>query len=103
MEMDALREKMPRYIWGALPEREMLEISQALADSPEAIGEMRFCLMMRQAVLPEEAPLPAFPNLLEQGGTTPSILPRSVSRSVGLLRGAANVTRSAIRTAMNFL
>lgn len=101
--MDALREKMPRYIRGALPEEEMLEVSQALADSTEAIEEMRFCLMMRQAVLPEEASLPAFPNLSEQGGTAPSLLPRSVSRSVNLLRGAANVTRSAIRTAINFL
>ncbi len=103
MEIDTLRDMMPRYIRGALPEREMLEISQALAESPEAIGELRFCLMMRQAIQPEEAPLPAFPNLLEQGETAPSLLPRSVHKSLNLLRGAANVTRSAIRTAIDFL
>ena len=104
MEMDALREKMPRYIRGALPEREMLEISQALADSPDAMDELRFTLMMRQAFRPDAAALPPFPRLpAGQEQPAPTYIPRSLHNSLALLQNAASVTRSAVRTAFNFL
>ncbi len=104
MEIDALREKMPRFVIGALREEEMLEVSQALADSPDVMEEMRFALMMRRAFSPDTAALPPFPKLpAGQEQRAPSFIPQSLHNSLDLLQNAARVTRSAVKTAFNFL
>ena len=103
MGIEELRDLLPRYVTGSLPEEDMLRVSQALAGSPGGMDELRFTLLLRQAAQPEQEPLPAFPNLTEQGETAPSLVPRSLHNSLALLRGAAGVTRGAIRTALNFL
>ena len=103
MNIEELREHMPLYIIGALPQEQMLAISRALADDPALIAEMQLALMLRQemeAGLPEAPPLPRAIYAQEE---RPTLMPAAARRSIQQLQQAVGLTRATLRLVGNWI
>ncbi len=100
MDVEQALDLLPRYTQGKLSVGESLQVSQALAEHPELLVDLRMVLELRQAMQEEERPLPPFPQAIYQES------PKTISalhKGLSTLRKTNQITRSAIRAAFRFI
>lgn len=100
MDLEHVRDLLPRYTQGMLSLEESLQVSQALARHPELLVDLRLCLELRQAMQAQEQPLPAFPQAVYQKSPNP-VSP--LAKGMKTLKDASRLTRSALRAALRLM
>ena len=105
MNLDDLRDQLPQFITGSLDPETSLQMSRALARTPELMAELQLALQLHDAFQEDLGDPPPFPQAIyqEAGQKKTSLLPKALTDSLGTLKQARGITQSAIKMALNFL
>lgn len=104
MEHEQIREHLPRFITGSLGAQESLAISQALAEHPELMTDLRLALALHKAFKEELTSPPPLPEAIYQEARQPvPLIPPALTGSIRQLRQAADITSKAIKLAFKMI
>lgn len=103
MNLDRAIQCLPQYIKGQLDEQEMLQISRLLLDCPELMEEMRLALLLNDLFAEDLAEPPPFPQAIYQESPKPTLFPQALKDSYRAVKGAADVTQSALKMLLKFM
>lgn len=104
MEREQIREYLPRFITGSLGAQESLAISQALAEHPELMADLRLALTLHKAFEEELTMPPPLPAAIYQEARQPvPLIPTALTGSIRQLRQAADITSKVIKLAFKMI
>lgn len=96
MNIEQVRDTLPRYISGMVSLEEALQVSQELATCPELMSDLRLALALRETLrsADQTVELPSFPDLATGTAATPLV------QGMDALRSSLRITSLVIRTAL---
>lgn len=103
MNLNQAIQCLPLYIKGQLKAEEMLQISRLLMDSPELMEEMQLALMLNDLLEEDLVEPPPFPQAIYQQSPRPALFPQALKDSYKAVKGAADVTQSALKMLLKFI